>query len=57
MEAEPDSGVDDLSLDVVNRVEVLRGREDGAPALTARNSDVKVLRVQRRRECVAEARR
>jgi len=54
VEAEPDAGVDHLRLDVVHGVEVLCRRQDGTAVLATRHRDVDVMRVQHRRERVAE---
>src|SRR3954452_12807636 len=54
VEAEPHSRVDDLALDVVDAVEVLRRRQEAASVLSAWHRDVEVLRVQRRGQSVGE---
>ena len=54
MEAKPDPRVDDLILDVVHRVEVLRGGKDRTSVLPSRDGDVDVLGAQRGRDRVCE---
>jgi hypothetical protein len=54
VEAEPDPCVDDLILDVVDAVEVLRARERAAAVLSARHRRVDVVGVQGGRERVGE---
>jgi len=46
VEAEPDPGVDDLLLDVVDGIEELAGREGGASVLPLRVSPARVNRRQ-----------